>query len=70
MFDQYQDILSVFEVAEALCIGKNRVYELLGSGSLKGFQIGRVWKIPRENLTEYIRSQSRDNDGSRSVPKK
>ena len=70
MFDQYQDILSVFDVAESLCVGKNRVYELLGNGSLKGFQIGRVWKIPRENLTEYIRSQSRDNDGSHSAPKK
>ena len=70
MFDQYQDILNVFDVAEALCIGKNRVYELLGNGSLKGFQIGRVWKIPRENLTEYIRSQSRDNNSAHSAPKK
>lgn len=69
MFDQYQDILSVFDVAEALCIGKNRVYELLGNGSLKGFQIGRVWKIPRENLTEYIHAQSQINAGSHSAKK-
>ena len=26
-------------------IGKNRVYELLDNGDLKGFRIGRVWKI-------------------------
>lgn len=58
MLDQYQDILSVFDAAEALCVGKNRVYELLGDGSLKGFRIGRVWKIPRESLAEYIRTQS------------
>lgn len=61
MLEQYQDIMDVYDVAEALCIGKNRVYELLGNGSLKGFRIGRVWKIPRAALSEYIHIQSRIN---------
>ena len=52
MLEQYQDILSVFDAAEALFIGKNRVYELLEKKELKGFRIGRVWKIPREALWE------------------
>ena len=51
--------MTVYDVAEALFIGKNRVYELLGKGILKGFRIGRVWKIPREVVQEYIRSQGR-----------
>lgn len=58
MLEQYQDILSVFDVAEALFIGKNRVYELLEKKELKGFRIGRVWKIPRDALQEYILRQS------------
>ena len=29
MLEQYQDIMTIYDVAEALCIGKNRVYELL-----------------------------------------
>ena len=58
MLEQYQDILSVYDAAEALCIGKNRVYELLEKKELKGFRIGRVWKIPKEALKEYILSQS------------
>lgn len=58
MFNQYQDIMSVYDVSEALYIGKNRVYELLGNGSLKGFRIGKVWKIPKKNLEEYILTQS------------
>ena len=53
MLEQYLDILSVYDAAEALCIGKNRVYELLDGG-----RIGRVWKIPKEALKEYILSQS------------
>ena len=59
MLEQYQDIMTVYDVAGALFIGKNRVYELLGKGILKGFRIGRVWKIPREVVQEYIRSQGR-----------
>lgn len=58
MLNQYEDIMSVTDVAEALFIGKNRTYELLSKGTLKGFRIGRVWKIPKESLREYILSQS------------
>ncbi len=58
MLEQYQDILSTFDVAEVLCIGRNQVYELLGNGSLKGFRIGNIWKIPKEAVREYIMTQS------------
>lgn len=58
MLNQYRDIMTVPDVAEALNIGKNRVYELLEQGALKGFRIGRVWKIPREAVQEYILHQS------------
>lgn len=61
MFHEYQDIMSVFDVAEALSIGKNRVYELLESGSLKGFRIGKVWKIPKESLKEFVLQQAKIN---------
>lgn len=58
MFDQYEDILSVVDVADALCIGKNRVYDLLTQKKLKGFQIGHVWKIPRESVINYVKKES------------
>ena len=58
MLNQYSDILSVPDVAEVLSIGKNRVYELLDNGDLKGFRIGRVWKIPKDAVLEYIFTQS------------
>ena len=59
MLNQYEDIMSVPDVAEALFIGRNRTYELLNNGSIKGFRIGRVWKIPKEAVQEYILTQSR-----------
>lgn len=58
MLNNYRDILTVYDVAEVLYIGKNRAYELLASGELKGFKIGRVWKIPKEAVQEYISSHS------------
>ncbi|MCD8122171.1 MAG: helix-turn-helix domain-containing protein [Clostridiales bacterium] len=59
MSTQDQEILTVFDVTQILHIGKNRVYELLSSNELNGFRIGRVWKIPRGNLDEYILRQSK-----------
>lgn len=59
MLSQYPDIMNVWDVSEVLCVGKNRVYELLEKGALKGFRIGRVWKIPKDALQDYILTQSR-----------
>lgn len=59
MLNQYSDIMSVPDVAEVLSIGKNRVYELLENNTIKGFRIGRVWKIPKAAIQEYIIEQSK-----------
>ena len=58
MFKEYEDIMTIPEVMEALHIGKNRVYAMLGDGTLKGFRMGRPWKVPRESVEEYVRNQS------------
>ena len=54
MFEQYPDILTVEEVCEALRMGYNAVYELLNEGKLKAYKNGRVWRIPRDALKEYV----------------
>lgn len=58
MFEQYPDILTVEEVCEALRMGYNAVYEILNNGKLKAFKNGRVWRIPRESLKEFILRQA------------
>lgn len=53
--DEFLDeILTVEDVMELLYVGKNTVYSLLQSGQLKGFRLGRSWRIPRESLTKFI----------------
>ena len=47
-------VLTPAEVMEVLVIGKNSVYTLLNSGKLRGFRIGRSWRISAEALEEFI----------------
>ena len=59
MFEQFDDVLTVSECCEALRMGYNAVYELLNSGKLKAYRNGRVWRIPKKSIMEYIISQSK-----------
>ncbi len=54
MFDEYSDILTAEEACEALRVGYNAMYELLNSGKLKAYKNGRVWRIPKESIRQYI----------------
>lgn len=50
--------MTVAEVAVFLGVGKNRIYELLNEGTIKGFRMGRTWKISKLALEKYIREAS------------
>lgn len=54
MLDGYDDILTVEETCEALKLGYNSVYQLLNSGALKGYRYGRVWRVPKLAIKEFI----------------
>ena len=55
MFETYDDILTVEEVADALKIGTSQVYKLLRTGQLKGYKEGKDWKTPKVTLENYVR---------------
>ena len=54
MLEEYLDILTTEEACEARRVGYNALYDLLNSGKLKGFRNGRVWRIPKVALREFI----------------
>lgn len=58
MLNQYGDIITIAELCEVLMIGRNRAYELLESGEIKAFRLGRPWKIPRLSVENYLRKQA------------
>ena len=58
MFDNYDDILNVTDVAKALKIGNTQAYKLVRSGKLPAFKEGRAWKISKQSLTQYVRQST------------
>lgn len=58
MFESYDDILTVEELAEALKIGTTQAYKLVRSRKLKAFKEGKDWKIAKDALIRYILEQS------------
>ena len=59
MLEGYDDLLTTEEACEVLKIGKNALYALLADGSLKAYRNGRVWRIPKAAVEEYIRIQAK-----------
>ena len=60
MLEAYEDLLTPEDCMEILQIGRNQIYTLLAEGSIKAFRIGsRKWKIPKESLILYIRTQAK-----------
>jgi excisionase family DNA binding protein len=61
MLSEYPDILTTDEACEVLRIGYNALYDLLQSGKLKAYRNGRLWRIPKKSVIEYILEQSKLN---------
>ena len=61
MLSEYPEILTSEEACEALRIGYNALYDLLQSGKLKAYRNGRLWRIPKKSIIEYILEQSKLN---------
>ena len=63
MFDDYPEILNVEEACELLRCGRNNLYALLTSGNeknrLRAYRNGRVWKIPKKAVEQYILEQAK-----------
>lgn len=59
MFEEYDDILTIPELAEALKIGNTQAYRLVKEKKLGGFKEGKDWKIPKNCLIEYVNQRSK-----------
>lgn len=55
MENEYE-YLTPREVMNLLCIGKNTFYRLVHSGQLPAFQIGKLWRVARDDLERFVRN--------------
>lgn len=58
MLENWDDFLTVEELCEILKIGRNAAYTLLNSGELKALRNGRVWRVPKQAVIEYVKRQT------------
>lgn len=59
MFENYDDILTVEEVAEALKVGTTQVYKLVRSREMNAFKEGKNWRIPKVGIINYINKRGK-----------
>ena len=51
-------VLTVPELAVALCIGRNAAYKLVESGKIRSIRIGKTIRIPHNALEDYLENES------------
>ena len=59
MLEGWDDFLTVEELCEILKIGRNAAYTLLNSGELKALRNGRVWRVPKQAVIEYVKRRAK-----------
>jgi excisionase family DNA binding protein len=55
MLNTYPEILTVKELREILYIGRNKAYELLERGTIRGFKVGRDWRVSKEEVVRFVK---------------
>lgn len=61
MNNNVEELITIEELCNILSIGRNSAYALLKENKIKAFRIGRVWKISRLAVEDFILSQSKLN---------
>jgi excisionase family DNA binding protein len=51
-------LLTVDEAADALSLGRSKVYEEINAGRLRSVKVGRARRIPSAALDEYVEALS------------
>ena len=54
MFENYPDVVNVSELSEMLGICEKTAYILLKKNKIKYIRIGRVYKIPKVYVIEFL----------------
>lgn len=58
IFTQYPDMMTIADLRSALGIGRTKAYELVSSGELCSFRVGKTIRIPKASVLDYIVEKS------------
>lgn len=66
MFREYPDVLTVKDLQRALNIGHNEAYRLVKEKEISSIRIGRIYRIPKQCLLDYVYPQCYTDDTTAS----
>jgi len=61
MTRQERVLLDLEEAAEVMGVERTTVYRLVRAGEIPALKIGKLWKVPKDLLLEWIHDQARAN---------
>jgi len=56
IFAEYPDVLTVDELIRMMRIGRNNAYDLLRSGKIRSFKVGKHYRITKKDAISYLES--------------
>lgn len=54
MLENYGELITLDQLQEILSISRNTAYELLRTKKIKAIKIGKIWRIPKKSIEDYI----------------
>lgn len=57
MLENYNEVLTVQELQEILPVGKNAIYNLLKSNTIKHIRVGNKFIIPKQNVINFLQTE-------------
>ncbi|MCD8397706.1 MAG: helix-turn-helix domain-containing protein [Lachnospiraceae bacterium] len=61
MLEKYSDVLTIEDTAEALRLSRRSVMHLLNDGKIRYRKIGRVYRISKKALLDYLDCEQENN---------
>lgn len=60
-------VLTPKDIAQGLKLSIKTVDKWLKTGYLKGFKVGRLWRVKEKDLNEFINKDLKDNDNEETI---
>ena len=54
ILDDYNDVLTIPELAKILRVGRNTAYNLVNSGEIKSVRVRNQIRIPKSSILKYL----------------
>jgi excisionase family DNA binding protein len=62
MFNDYNDVVTVGELAKMIKVGRNTAYELVRSGAVKSIKVGRQIRVTKQSIIDLACAETTQDE--------